>query len=111
MLKQILIETCILTLNLLPTTPQKRRHATEDEDIEEEEEIQPSQKEAKIGEKDVMDEKGGGETGTCNVKCLDMGGEGEPMKEEKGETLPLKEDYLKEDTVGKEDLSFPRDTG
>ena len=49
--------------------------------------------------------------GTYNVKCLDMGGEGEPMKEEKGETLPLKEDYLKEDTVGKEDLSFPRDTG
>ena len=67
----------------LPVTPQKRRHRDEEEV---EEEYQPSLKEAKLEGK-FIEHEGGGEA--QNLIKLTMGGEGNPMKEEKREMMDL----------------------
>ena len=94
----------------LPRTPHKRRHRVEDEDQLEEEDIQPSQKEVKLGEEEIEDE-GGGE-GTEDVVKLNMGRKEVSRKEEMGEKEDLKERKIKKEEVGKkEELNFPRDLG
>ena len=82
----------------------------DDEDQLEEDEFQPSQKEARLGEEEIEDE-GGGER-SSNVTKLILGREEAPGKEEKGEKDDLKEGKFKREEVGrKEEIPFSRDKG
>ena len=100
----------VKAMEQLPRTPQKRRHMVEEEDQLEEENVQPSQKEVKLGKEEIEDE-GGGE-GTEDVNELNMGREEVSRKEEMGEKEDLKEGKIKKEEVGKkEDLNFSRDPG